>query len=67
MHFLLRGSKEPIEILLRDVEHVIYTGQGWWQLQSVCHIPQLSQDRKWTYVTWCQLAFDPKSLHTSRG
>jgi hypothetical protein len=30
---------------LRDVEHVMHTGQGWRQLQSICHIPQLNQDR----------------------
>jgi hypothetical protein len=46
---------------------LMHTGQGWRQLQLVCHIPQLSQDRKWTNVTWCHLAFDPKSRHTSRG
>jgi hypothetical protein len=38
---------------LRDLEHVMHFGQGWWQLQSVCHILQLGQDRKWTDVTWC--------------
>jgi hypothetical protein len=43
----------------------MHTNQGWRQLQSVCHIPHLSQDREHTDVTWCQLAFDHKSLHTS--
>jgi hypothetical protein len=52
---------------LRDMEHIMHTSQGWRQLQSVCHIPQLGQDRKWTDVTWCQPAFDHKSLHTLRG
>jgi hypothetical protein len=51
---------------LRDVEHIMHTYQGWQQLQSVCHIPQLSQDKKQTDVTWCQPAFDPKPLHISR-
>jgi hypothetical protein len=44
----------------------MHTHQGWRQLQLVCHIPQLSQDRKHTDVTWCQLAFDLNPLHTSR-
>jgi hypothetical protein len=38
---------------LRDLEHFMHFDQRWWQLQSVCHIPQLGQDRKWTDVTWC--------------
>jgi hypothetical protein len=37
---------------LRDVEHIMHTCQGWQQLQSVRHISQPSQDRKWTDVTW---------------
>jgi hypothetical protein len=44
----------------------MHTSQGWWQHQSVCHISQLSHKSKWTDVTWWQLAFDPKSLNTSR-
>jgi hypothetical protein len=24
---------------LEDVEHIMHTCQGWWQLQTVCHIP----------------------------
>jgi hypothetical protein len=44
----------------------MHTGYGWRQLQLVCHIPQLSQDREQTDVTWCQLGFDPKPLHTLR-
>jgi hypothetical protein len=52
---------------LRDMEHVMHASQGWRQLQSVCHIPWHSQDREQADVTWCQLAFDPKPLHTSRS
>jgi hypothetical protein len=42
----------------------MHSYQGWRQLQSVRHIFQPSQDRKQTDLTWCQLAFDPKHLHT---
>jgi hypothetical protein len=52
---------------LGDVEHVMHTCQVWWQLQTVHHIPQPSQDRKQTDVAWCLLAFDHKTLHTSHG
>jgi hypothetical protein len=31
---------------LGDVEHIMHTCQGWRQLQTVCHIPQSSQDEK---------------------
>jgi hypothetical protein len=28
---------------LRDVAHVMNICQGWWELQSVCHIPSLAK------------------------
>jgi hypothetical protein len=50
---------------LRYIEDVVHTRQGWRQFQTVCYSSQFSQDRKQTNVSWCKLAFDPESLHTS--
>jgi hypothetical protein len=52
---------------LRDMEHIMYTHQGWWQLQFVSHGSKLLQNRKQTNVARSKLAFDPKPLHTSHG
>jgi hypothetical protein len=61
------GGRLQTFLQLRDVEHIMHTRQRWWLLQLVCHNSQSSQDKKQTDVTWCPLAFDAKSLHTSCG
>jgi hypothetical protein len=50
---------------LRDMEHVVYIGQLWQQLQLVIYFTSLFQNLKWSNESWCELASNLEMMQTS--